>query len=101
MASLAERKTPMLIPEATRMEVRVRIKLPAKIAMTQPPVSAELRDEDRTVVVHDRMEGNDLVLDRVFDIPAGRIPLAKYPAFQAFARNADDHTHRDIALSAR
>jgi cellulose synthase operon protein C len=98
MASLAERKTPMIIPDASHMEVRVRIKLPPRGTLLTQPSPAEVRDDDRVVTVRDRMEGKDLVLDRVFDLPAGRISVAKYPAFQSFARSADEATQREIRI---
>ena len=48
-----------------------------------------------------KLEGRDLVIDRVYDIPAGRIPVERYGAFQAFARGADEATQREIAIGIR
>jgi len=101
MASLPERKTTMLIPDASHMEVRFRIKLPPRGTLEVQPVTGEFRDEDRVVKVKDRLEGRELVIDRVYDIPAGRIPVERYAAFQSFARSADEATQREIAISIK
>jgi cellulose synthase operon protein C len=101
LATLAERKTPMIIPDASHMEVRLRIKLPAKGTLQTQPAGSEVRDEDRVVIVRDRVEGKDLVIDRVFDIPAGRISVARYPALQGFARKADEATQREYRIGIR
>jgi hypothetical protein len=91
----------MIIPDASHMEVRLRIKLPAKGTLQTQPAASEVRDEDRVVIVRDRVDGKDLLIDRVFDIPAGRIPVARYPALQAFARKADEATHREYRIGIR
>ncbi|HQP35050.1 MAG TPA: hypothetical protein PLI95_07725, partial [Polyangiaceae bacterium] len=72
LASLPERKTTMILPDASHMEVRFRVKLPPRGNLDVPLVPGEFRDEDRVVIVKDRLEGRDLVIDRVYDIPAGR-----------------------------
>lgn len=98
LAILAERKTTLLIGEASRIEVRFRIKMPAGATLVSAPAPAELSDEDRTVTVRDRWEKQELVLDRVYDVPAGRIPVDRYASFQSFTRAADEATHRDILV---
>jgi hypothetical protein len=101
LASLPERKTPLLISEASRMEVRLRVKLPPGASVARALASVQLRDEDREVLVRDRVEGQDLVLERVFEIPAGRVPVDKYAALQGFARAADEATHQDVPIAIR
>jgi tetratricopeptide (TPR) repeat protein len=99
MAALAERKTPMLIPDASRMEVRLRVKLPPHGTLANQPVPGEVKDGERSLWVRDRLEGKELVIERVFDLPAGRIPVDKYPAFQSFARDADEASQREYRIT--
>ena len=40
-----------------------------------------------------------LILDRLIDIPAGRVLPADYAKLQKFARAADDATMRDIVIN--
>jgi hypothetical protein len=101
LASLPERKTTMLLAEASRIEIRLRITLPDHARVTTPLQSVDLRDGDRVVTVRDRMEGKELVLDRVFDLPAARIRPDQYAAFQKFARAADEASQREIRIELR
>jgi hypothetical protein len=39
------------------------------------------------------------VLERIIDIPAGRIEPAAYPELQEFVRQADEATMRDIVIA--
>ena len=101
LAALPERKTTMLLAEASRIEIRLRITLPENARVTTPLQQVDLRDGNRVVTVHDRIEGKDLVLDRVFDLPAARIRPDQYAAFQAFARAADEAAQREIRIELR
>ena len=49
----------------------------------------------------DTFKGGALVLDRVIDIPAGRIQPADYPAFVQFARRADDALSGNISIKVQ
>jgi hypothetical protein len=51
------------------------------------------------VEVKDRLEGQELVLERAFDLPAGRVQPGDYVRFQEFTRAADEGTHRDIFVN--
>lgn len=53
---------------------------------------------DRRAVVNDRQESDRLVLERVIDVPAGRVEPAAYMALQKFARQADEATTRDLLI---
>ncbi len=99
IASLPERKTTMLIGEASRIEIRLRVTLPQGAHVVSSLAPAEFRNDDRSVQIHDRMEGRDLVLDRVFDIPAARVHPDQYAALRTFARSVDDAVHRDIRIA--
>ena len=45
------------------------------------------------------MNGHAVTLERVIDVPAGRVqPGAEYAAFQKFTQDADALVERDVAL---
>jgi hypothetical protein len=101
LAGLPARETPIYISEgiATRVAVKLRIKLPAgaKVATSLAPTSAD--DEGRVVRVQDHVDQGDLVLDRVMDLPAGRIRPDDYARFQHFARKVDAALHREVSVT--
>lgn len=101
LAGLPVRETPLYISEgvATRVAVKLRIKLPAgaKVTSTLEPSSAE--DDGRWAKIQDRVERGDLVLDRVMDLPAGRVQPNDYARFQSFARKVDSALHRDLTVT--
>jgi tetratricopeptide (TPR) repeat protein len=105
LTTLPARETPLYISEnvATRLAVKLRIKLPEGARVTTELSPHTVEDEDRFVKVTDHVEPGFLVLDRVMDLPAGRIQPAGYLGFQAFARSVDAALHRDVSvtLSAR
>lgn len=98
LAALPTRQTPLLIGQATHQEVHLRITLPpgARVLSTLTP--GVIRDADRSVSVQDRIAGNRLILNRVIDIPAGRIQPKAYPSFVQFARRADDALSSNIVV---
>jgi hypothetical protein len=98
-ATLEARQTPLLLPEATHSEVRLVIQLPKGATIPAAPAPSELRDGDRQLVVRDRMEGEALRLERVLDLPAGRVPVPAYPAFRSFAQEVDERASREILVS--
>ena len=103
LAGLPARETPLYISEslATRVAVKLRVKLPvgARVSTTLTPSSSD--DEGRFARVQDRVEGAELVLDRVMDLPAGRVLPDKYARFQAFARQVDAALHRDVSVTLK
>jgi tetratricopeptide (TPR) repeat protein len=101
LATLPSRQTTLLLGESSRIEIRVRIKLPPGAKVTTPLAPVQLRDEDRIVVVRDRVEGEELVFDRWIDLPAARIHPDQYGAFLRFARAADEATQRDIRIEIK
>jgi cellulose synthase operon protein C len=100
LAALPARETPLYLSEqlSNRTVVDLRIKLPAGARVTTElgPWSAD--DDGRKVMVNDRIDKGMLVLDRVVDIPAGRVQPDRYPAFQGFARRADAALRRDVVV---
>ena len=101
LAGLPARETPLFISEgvATRVAVKLRIRLPtgAKVTSTLEPSAAE--DDGRSAKIQDRVEHGELVLDRVMDLPAGRVQPDSYARFQSFARKVDSALHRDVTVT--
>jgi hypothetical protein len=59
----------------------------------------EVKNDDRKVWVHDRQEGGTLVLERLIDLPAGRVEPSGYEALRDFAQRADEMMMRDIVIT--
>ena len=101
LTTLPSRETPLYISEniANHLAVKLRITLPegAHVATTLEP--ADIADESRFVKVANHLEPGVLVLDRVMDLPAGRVQPAGYLGFQSFARRVDAALHRDISVT--
>lgn len=95
---LPSRQTTLLMPDATRIEVKLRIQLPqgAKVVSRLEPT--KFQEADKRIEINDRVEGTVLVLDRLIDLPAMRVTPQQYHKFQAFMRAADDAMQRDIKV---
>jgi tetratricopeptide (TPR) repeat protein len=99
LATLPERQTPLFLPSWTHVEVRFEIVVPEKMRMPASIPTGEARDGERIVKVNDTVHGHALVLDRVVDIPAGRVQPGEYARFQRFAQEADALLERDIVVA--
>jgi len=101
LASLAERQTPLLLAASSHVEVSFSIVMPVQWQLPASLPTGELRDQDRSVIVRDTVEGNALRLSRVIDLPAGRVaPGAEYGKFVAFAQAADQLLAREVMVGA-
>src|SRR5258708_16759655 len=99
LASLPERRTPILHRATWRAEVRVHVVLPESMKMPSQLPHAELRDAGALVIVRDAANGHAIDFDRVIDFPAGRIqPGAEYAAWQKFTQHADSVVTRDVLI---
>jgi hypothetical protein len=59
----------------------------------------EVRDGERSVDVKDAVRGHSLFLDRVVDIPAGRVqPGAEYARYLRFIHDSDNLIQRELLL---
>ncbi len=101
LATLPARQTPLLIGQATHQEVRLSIQLPKGAQLTSTLAPGTIKDGDQTVTVKDSFQNGTLTLDRVIDIPAGRIQPSAYPAFVQFARRADDAVSSNITVRVK
>jgi hypothetical protein len=101
LAALPTRETPLYLSEQISMGVAMKlaIKLPpgARAPEALSPMSAD--DDGRTVRINDRVERGVLILDRLVNIPAGRVQSSAYPKFQEFARKGDAALRRDLVLT--
>ncbi|HKQ69164.1 MAG TPA: hypothetical protein VJT73_07490, partial [Polyangiaceae bacterium] len=95
---LPRRQTPLLLGEPTYASIRLSFKLPPGARVATPLRPVEIHDRERKVIVRDKQEGPALVLDRVIDIPAGRVEPSAYGALQTFARQADEATMREVVI---
>lgn len=99
VASLPERQTPLLLASSSHVEVNFAITVPNGIALPGALTGGVLKDGDRSITVADSVAGQTLTLNRVVDIPAGRVqPGADYARFVAFTQKADQLLEREIGL---
>ena len=98
LTALPARQTPLLIGDATRREVTLRIKLPPGYRVRDRVGGAKVQDGDRRVTVSDAAKDGVLTLSRLVDLPAGRVRPADYPRFVEFARRADDVQSASVRL---
>ena len=98
-ATLPSRQTPLLLQLAFHVEVHFEIVVPDAVRMPANLSPAEARDGERSVKVKDAVHANALVLDRVVDIPAGRVqPGREYERFLHFIREGDNLVRRELVL---
>jgi tetratricopeptide (TPR) repeat protein len=99
LASLPERQTPLLLGASSHVEVRFEIVAPESMHMPPSLANAEARERDRVVVVKDTVHGHALLLDRVVDMPAGRVqPGTEYASFRRFVQEADTLLERELFI---
>jgi len=100
LVSLPKRETPILLAGAAaiRIQVKLTVELPPGAHMSSVPEPREAENDGRKFSVHDHAEGDKLVLDRLIDIPAGRVKVEDYGAFVQFARAIDEAFQRDLVL---
>jgi hypothetical protein len=103
VASLDKRETPLIVARegAIRVAVRLRITLPDGAKVASVPAPAKGDNDGRSFAVNDRLERGVLLLDRVLDVPSGRVQPADYPAFVAFARAVDEALQPEFVIHLR
>ena len=99
VTSLPERQTPLLMQSSSHVEVHFEVVVPTSLRMPESLPTGTERFGDSSVRVADRVSGHSLQLDRVVDVPAGRIePGAAYRDFSAFVSRSDALLEREIVL---
>lgn len=99
LATLPTRQTPLLFADATHQEVRLKLALPPGARVETPPGNVRVADADRSVTVRDKLDRGALIIERVLDLPAGRVQPTDYAKFAQFARRADDALSSSIRIS--
>ena len=99
LAALPSRQTPLLLGASSHIELRFEIVAPETMRMPASLPNANAKDGERVVAVKDAVHGHAVALDRMIDIPAGRVqPGAEYLKFQRFVQDADAMVEREILL---
>jgi len=101
LTTLPKRLTPLLLALPTSQWTTLRVKLPAGTAVVSRLTPVDVDEQGRRVQVHDRVEaGNVLVLDRLLEIPTGRVPTDRYENLVEFARTADEALTTPVRIEA-
>ncbi len=102
LATLPERQTPLLLGASSHVEVRFEVVIPESMRLSASPANAEARERDRVVSVKDSVRGHALLLNRIVDMPAGRVqPGADYASFRRFVQEADTLLEREVFVGGR
>lgn len=99
MAPLEARQTTMLLPEGTHTEVRLAVSVPKGVTVGDLAKNEDITDGPRLLRVRDSKDADVVKIDRVLDIPAGRIAPESYGAFRGWALRADEANTREIVLT--
>jgi hypothetical protein len=99
LAALPSRQTPLLLGVSSHVEVKFEVVVPESMKVPATLPGAVLRDGERVVEVKDAVHGHAILLDRVVDIPAGRVqPGAEYAKFGHFVQDADTLLEHEILV---
>jgi hypothetical protein len=99
LATLPERQTPLLLGSSSHVEVRFEVLVPESMRLPANLPNAEARDRDRVVEIKDTNHGRSLLLDRIVDMPAGRVqPGAESASFRRFVEEADRLLEREVLI---
>jgi len=101
LAALPQRQTPLLMAEATHREISLRLLLPSGAALVNDLAPQTISDGDRSVQVADTAKAGELTLNRVVNLPAGRVQPKDYPRFLAFARRADEALSQSVRVKVQ
>jgi tetratricopeptide (TPR) repeat protein len=99
LATLPKRQTPMLLGSPSHVEVHFEVVVPESVTMPVSLPQGEAKHADRIVSVKDAVHGHAITLNRLVDIPAGRVmPGDDYASFVTFVRKSDALLESDIAI---
>jgi hypothetical protein len=90
LAELPERQTPLLRVQSWHTETHLEVTFPDKLRMPAKLPTGDVTYAGCVVSVHDTVNGHAIYLERIIDLPAGRVqPGDEYARYQRFARDAD------------
>jgi tetratricopeptide (TPR) repeat protein len=98
LAALPARQTPLLVVDSTEQQILLRLHFPSGSSLANPMSPRQITEGGYRVTVRDREEGGAVVLDRLIELPAGRVQVKNYPEFLHFARRADDSLSASIRV---
>jgi hypothetical protein len=99
LAQLPSRQTPLLRRGSWHTEVHFEIVVPESMKMPGALATGDVRHGDAMVVVKDSVSGHAITLERLIDLPAGRVqPGEDYAKYREFVRQADALLERDILV---
>jgi hypothetical protein len=99
LAQLPQRQTPLLRRGSYHTEVHFDVVFPESMKMPASIPGGEARHGDAIVVVKDAVHGHAITLDRIVDLPAGRVqPGDDYARYRQFARDADTLLEREVLI---
>ena len=94
----SSRTTTLLLTTDERIEVKFQVRLPAGAKVVTTLAPTRLVEPGRRVEIHDRVEGDMLVLDRFVALSAARVAPKEFPAFAAFIRRGDEALRKEIRI---
>ncbi len=95
--TLPSRQTAVLIGSDRDWSIQFSITLP-KGAKVSVPAPRQFRFGEHRVLVNDRVEGGQLILDRTVQLFAGRVTPEQYSDFAKFTRAADAALSQEITI---
>jgi hypothetical protein len=98
LAALPARQTPLLVVDSTEQQIVLKLRFPKGATLAAPVASRDVADGEYKVLIRDRQEGSDIILDRRIVLPSGRIQVDAYPDFLRFARLADDSLSASVRV---
>jgi hypothetical protein len=99
LATLPTRQTPLYLGSSSHVEIKFDIVAPEAIPVPATLPQGEAKYGDCVVRVKDDVHGHDMTLDRLVDIPAGRVqPGKEYADFLRFVQQGDALVEKEIVI---
>jgi tetratricopeptide (TPR) repeat protein len=99
LAQLPSRQTPLMRRGSYHTEVHFEVVVPEAMRMPASLGTGDVRHGDAVVVVKDAVNGHAIALERLIDLPAGRVqPGEDYTRYREFVRSADALLERDVLI---
>jgi tetratricopeptide (TPR) repeat protein len=99
LAALPTRTTALLRRASWHTEVHFEIIMASSMKMPASIPQGEIKDGDASVSIKDTVNGHSIAIERVIDLPAGRVaPGEEYARFRQFVRDADALLDREIRV---
>jgi tetratricopeptide (TPR) repeat protein len=101
LAELPERVTPLLRVQSAHTEVHIEVAFTDKFHLPPKLPAVDVKYGGCEVSVQDTVAGHAIYLERLVDLPAGRVqPGDDYAKYQQFARDADAAYERETVVGS-